>query len=384
MRRALTSLACLALATTLGAIYAGVDIQNVPIARIITNLEREIALRPKQAGVIVNLARIHAMAFAETKETTPIGKVPGGNPEKDYTQWLLAGVPPFNQFEVKPARNAKADATARDHLNEALRRYREALAVDPRHQVALLGFGWTLIQSGDRTAAIAPLRAVIEQTWPADQKIATVDHGQRSMTEEAAFYLIPLLDPERDRDELATLKARVAELERQPRAITPIAIPLAEGLTALDIEDANASVAFDADGTGFARRWTWIHPNAAWLVFDRHRTGRITSALQLFGSVAFWLFWDNGYEALRSLDDNGDGAIAGAELEGIALWHDRNANGVSERGEVRAVAEWGVASISCAYERDALHPGEIAWSRAGVRFLNGVIRPSFDVLLRRR
>ena len=87
----------------------------------------------------------------------------------------------------------------------------------------------------------------------------------------------------------------------------------------------------------------------AWLVFDKQSTGSITSGLQLFGNVTFWLFWRNGYDALRALDDDGDGRIAGAELAGLALWHDRNADGVSDRGEVRPVSEWGIVSLSCEY-----------------------------------
>ena len=28
----------------------------------------------------------------------------------------------------------------------------------------------------------------------------------------------------------------------------------------------------------------------------------MTSALQLFGSVTYWMFWDHGYQALATLD----------------------------------------------------------------------------------
>jgi hypothetical protein len=117
-------------------------------------------------------------------------------------------------------------------------------------------------------------------------------------------------------------------------------------------------------------------------VFDRHREGRVTSGLQLFGSVTFWLFWENGYDALRSLDDNGDGAIAGLELDGLSLWRDRNSNGVSERGEVRPASEAGVVSLSTAYVHDPRHADEIAWSPKGVTLANGAVRPTFDLILR--
>ena len=50
--------------------------------------------------------------------------------------------------------------------------------------------------------------------------------------------------------------------------------------------------------------------------------------LQLFGSVTWWLFWEDGYAPLAALDDNHDGRLEGAELKGIAIWFDRNGNGV--------------------------------------------------------
>ena len=66
-----------------------------------------------------------------------------------------------------------------------------------------------------------------------------------------------------------------------------------------------------------------------------------------------------------------------------ALWHDRNGNGVSERGEVRPVAAWGIAALSTSWRFDAMHPHEIPWSRAGVRFTDGTVRPTWDVVLER-
>ncbi len=123
--------------------------------------------------------------------------------------------------------------------------------------------------------------------------------------------------------------------------------------------------------------------DAAWLVNDHRATGRITSGLQLFGNVTFWAFWQNGYHALRALDDDGDGEVRGRELRGLALWHDRNSNGLSDRGEVRTVTEWGIAALSTAYYFDETHPHEIPWSRTGVRFTDGSVRPSFDLVLRR-
>ena len=160
-----------------------------------------------------------------------------------------------------------------------------------------------------------------------------------------------------------------------------IAIPLADGLTAADIENRAAKVAFDADGSGLRREWTWINAKAAWLVHDPKRTGKVTSALQMFGGVTFWLFWETGYDALAALDDNGDGKLTGKELDGLALWHDANGNGGCDAGEVKPLAEYGITALACKYERDRSHPDNIAFAPAGVTFANGRTRPTFDLVL---
>ena len=138
---------------------------------------------------------------------------------------------------------------------------------------------------------------------------------------------------------------------------------------------------FDADGSGLQKSWTWITPDAGWLVFDPQQTGQITSALQMFGNVSFWLFWDNGYQALASLDDNGDGVLSGAELKGLAIWQDANRNGRCEPGEVRPLAAYGIVSLSCRHRVTAGENNVAAVSGDGVRFTDGKTRPTYDVIL---
>jgi hypothetical protein len=140
-------------------------------------------------------------------------------------------------------------------------------------------------------------------------------------------------------------------------------------------------VRFDADGSGSQRQWSWIAPDAGWLVYDARGNGAITSALQLFGSVTFWLFWGNGYEALGALDDNADGELTGTELQHLGIWHDRNRNGLSEAGEVRPLAEHGIIALSCRFaEGDGSRFA--AFSESGARLSDGRTRPTYDVILR--
>jgi hypothetical protein len=77
----------------------------------------------------------------------------------------------------------------------------------------------------------------------------------------------------------------------------------------------------------------------------------------MFGNVTFWLFWETGYDALTSLDDNGDGVLTGDDLKGLAIWHDANGNGICDPGEVKPLSEYGIVALSCRFERDPNHPG---------------------------
>ena len=92
------------------------------------------------------------------------------------------------------------------------------------------------------------------------------------------------------------------------------------------------------------------------------------------------MFSATGYDAMRALDDDLDGQLAGAELRHLHLWRDVNGNGISERGEVRALTDYDIASLSYDYTRmtDADRTPFVA---KGVAFKNGTTRPTWDVVL---
>ncbi|HET9371811.1 MAG TPA: hypothetical protein VFO19_16240, partial [Vicinamibacterales bacterium] len=193
-----------------------------------------------------------------------------------------------------------------------------------------------------------------------------------------------LLDPVEDRGEIAAIKEKTQKVLSVPRPITPIAIPLRAGLSVYDVTDPRAAVKFDADGSGISRPWSWITADAGWLVYDQVGTRRVTSALQLFGNVTFWMFWESGYDALAALDDDESGWLSGEELRFLAIWRDANRNGVSEAGEVQPLAAHGIVALSCRSEIDAAHPDEIRWARAGVTLADGSARPTWDLVLHPR
>ncbi|HEY3999910.1 MAG TPA: hypothetical protein VGO93_13635 [Candidatus Xenobia bacterium] len=111
-----------------------------------------------------------------------------------------------------------------------------------------------------------------------------------------------------------------------------------------------AHVRYDLDGSGEMRDWEWISPRAGWLVY-----GTPSNGLRLLGSRTFWVFWNDGYDALSALDDNGDGQLTGHELDGLSIWQDLNGNGVCDPGELRSVRDW--ASSASRVGRNATPTG---------------------------
>ena len=372
---AAVALLLLAGSAYLPAIYVRVETREVPVERLVANLERELKTDPTNVQTLINLARLHAMAFA-----LKVDEFPAAQPKPDQLE--LPSYPPGSGQippAVRPAPTPDHAARAAHHLKEALRHYAAALTLAPDNLTARLGHGWVLQQSGDTRGAIGEYRLIVERAWPSEQKIKALMPSQRLFTHEAAGYLIPLLDASRDAAEISDLRAKRAEIEARPRAITPVAVPLTPDASGEGIVDRLARVRFDADGTG-PREWTWITPEAGWLVYDAGDRGSITSALQWFGNVTFWLFWSNGYDPMRALDDDADGELSGAELGHLAIWHDRDRDGVSDAGEVRPLAAHGIVALSCRYV-DGDGTQFAALSPRGARFSDGTTRPTYDVIL---
>ena len=205
--------------------------------------------------------------------------------------------------------------------------------------------------------------------------------GIRSLTEEATRYLVPLLDPVKDKAEIARLSASAGEIAKQPRPITPIAIPLRDGLSAADITDDDASVAFDLDGSalhnagaGFARTRRGSSSIAGTLAVSRR--GCSFLATSRFGCSGRTATTRWGARRQRRWQDCRRGTLGSV---GVARPKQRRPQ--RPRRSPARVGEWGIVALSCGYEHDARHPHEIAFSRRGVTFANGATRPTFDLVL---
>jgi tetratricopeptide (TPR) repeat protein len=357
------------------ALYAPADLKKVPIKKLIATLQKQAEKEPGNAETHHHLARAHAMAFSQKLAET--GKVDTDAKSKQLWFGFEPAFVPFTK--TKKAADEAARKRGLEHLTHAIGHYESALKLKPADAKIRLGYGWCLGQAGKKKEAIAAYRAAINEFWKSDGKLDGT-FGPIG-TVEAAGYLIPLLDAKKDQKEIADLNKKVAKIESLPRAITPIAVALNSNASLEDIVAPDAAVTFDADGTGRQDAWSWITPKAAWLVYDRTGQGQIDSAIQMFGSRTFMLFFEDGYAALRLLDEDGDGSLSGGELECLALWHDGNGNGISEPGEVEPMENYGIESILAC---PTTHSSGIPYCRNGVRYTDGTETATFDVLLDRK
>jgi tetratricopeptide (TPR) repeat protein len=320
------------------AIYLPMDVVDVPVDRIVANLEARLQQAPADAELHHALARAHAIAYARGDRSLPLTRplFPATEPKEPPDERQLA-----SQTSVPEVRaNVASDPTARGHLDEALKHYRQAVDLDGSSLSAAMGYGWTLAQSGDDSSAREQYQVVLKRA---------TEKEWYSLAQEAGSYLLPLLSrfsQPRERAELEkTLQDLDKKIKARGRAVTPIVVPLVARAAFEDLVSRNAAVSFDLDGSGLPHRWQWITPQAGWLVYQGTGERRIDSGIRLIGSRTFWIFWRDGYAAMAALDDDADGWLSGAELEGLAIWHDPSSNGIVEPGEVRPVADLGIVAL---------------------------------------
>nr|WP_228748027.1 tetratricopeptide repeat protein [Bradyrhizobium sp. BR 10289] len=351
--------------------WVGVEEERIPVARLIENLEKIAKDDPTSVEALLNLGRAHGMAYAQKSDPLTVPKAYHG---------IEPPAVPFGA--VTAAADLTLTTASQAHLEAALKAYKQALELDKDNLVIRLGLAWLTEQAGRKDDAVEQYRTIATDAWEKEKSLTVVGFRGRTLTGEVASYLIPLLDAEKDKREIETLKEHAATLGKRPHPVTPIAVPLADGLTAIDLEAPGTRVTFDVDGSGLGREWSWITPKAAWLVSDPARDGKIDSGRQLFGNVTFWMFWSNGYAPLAALDDDRDGILTGKELAGLALWHDANGNGVADLGEVKPVSAYGIVAISCKWQTLNNNSDKVAFSPKGVVFQDGKTRPSFDLVLK--
>lgn len=288
------------------------------------------------------------------------------------------------------------------HADRATQMFQRAMQLDAKNGLYPLGYGSLMLQVADwlETAKVDPLpeslkidhRAVARSSFlkawnlsfPEDSKTKSLPpSGLPGMVSHEAgrgFVQVCEADPDKlpaeEKAALPKVRVGLEKLEKIPQnMITPLALALTPFARLNELLQLGSAVEFDLAGFGKAERWEWVKPELGLLVWDPLDQREIWSGRQLFGHYTFRIFRDNGYDALAALDDNADGKLSGTELGGIAVWFDRNGDGVSTKDEVTPVYELGIQSLEC---RATGHDEEHLVNPRGVRFFDGRELPTWD------
>lgn len=109
--------------------------------------------------------------------------------------------------------------------------------------------------------------------------------------------------------------------------------------------DTSNLMMIDFFNNGFEIAMEWVGPNDGLLVAPK-ADGSV-DATCLFGTNGGY---DNGFEKLSMWDANKNGKIEGDELNTLAVWQDKNQNGIVDKGEMTMLKDAGITSISTAYK----------------------------------
>jgi hypothetical protein len=391
------------LTTSAGAIW--MQPIDVPVGRLLTNVESYVEDHPGDPQGHFTLARIHSLAFADLAQAIPVYSGNRDDQSVPRIARFRSGQP---QFGPTPGEPRKEDLIV--HLRESIRSFERALALDSDSALSHLGLAYVLERGvvladevdgadggarpggrDDRQVRERWRERALDEYHRAYQLAIAVDgtiteqplEGLASLASyEAGKAFVKLMTARGARDEiekrrLAEVRQGIERLEATPpsRSITPIILSLDTTRGLRDLLAARSWVRFDLDGDDRPEPRPWVLPTTGMLVWDPSRAGVITSGRQLFGSVTWWMFFTDGYRAMDALDDDRDGRLAGGELVGLAVWFDRNTNGVSERGEVVAIEELPIVSL--ATRATSIEEGSPA-NRSGMTLADGRVLPTFD------
>ncbi|MEQ1895300.1 MAG: hypothetical protein ABL998_22400, partial [Planctomycetota bacterium] len=81
---------------------------------------------------------------------------------------------------------------------------------------------------------------------------------------------------------------------------------------------------------------------------------------------------------LDALDDDRDGELRNEELTGIAVWFDRDTDGVSDKGEVVPIEELGIVALATEATESI---GASLGNQGGAELADGRRLPTYDWVL---
>jgi hypothetical protein len=126
---------------------------------------------------------------------------------------------------------------------------------------------------------------------------------------------------------------------------SPIALDLdGNGIQTPALIDSKGT--FDLLGTGKAVHSGWLSSGDAFLAIDTNGNQKVDDISELFGGNK-----GDGFAKLASFDTNGDGLVDAhdADFGKLLVWQDANGNHATDAGELRTLAEAGIASLTASY-----------------------------------
>ncbi len=105
--------------------------------------------------------------------------------------------------------------------------------------------------------------------------------------------------------------------------------------------------------------WPEANSSGYFLVLDKKNNSKIEDGEQLFGDNDKF---ENGFKNLASHDSNNDGVIDKKDkvFKNLKLWNDKNADGISQKSELKTLTGMGVVSITLKYESETQKFGDRA------------------------
>lgn len=342
---------------------------------------RAIELDPKPAHYHLGLAYVleTGSILAERVDVVPFSTSPAAAPDDATTERIKALIDDL--ASEKQSKRDDAKAALRRMLPEAatlIHEHRKDDNVHVRDAVReLLAEHW-------REVAITYYFNAFTRSIEKDLQIEfRPERGLDTLVAyEAGSAFVRLVTARGPRDalekeRLADVEKKIAKFKAKPDSgrVTPIIFSLERPLALHELLAGDLTVPFDLNGDGTVEAWPWVRPDTAFLVWDPSGRGKITSGRQLFGSVTWWMFFRDGYRALDALDDDRNGELAGDELRGLAVWLDRDSDGISDRGEVVPVGKAGIEAISV---RALTMVGRSPANPIGLRMCDGRVLPTYD------
>jgi len=151
--------------------------------------------------------------------------------------------------------------------------------------------------------------------------------------------------------------------------------------------DRSQDVLFDLNNTGDKQKVSWIDKQDGLLVVDLNGDGQVNSGAELLGSstkLANGSVASDGWAALAGMDTNLDGVIDAkdANFDKLRVWVDADADGATDAGELKTLAEADVASIDLNHDNSVTQQnGNVLQGVSKYTTASGATRDVVDVWL---